>query len=178
LNKTRAFLVATFSEEGALLRAVRALRGAGFRIWDVYTPYPVHGLDVAMGLRPSRLPRITLAAAVVGALGALGLQVWASAIDWPLNVGGKPDASWLAFVPITFETAVLAAGTATFGALLLRCRLLPGLAPRLVPDGVTEDRFAIAIRRRDGGFDAGMARRLLEENGAQVVGERLLGHEG
>jgi hypothetical protein len=170
----RPFLVATFSDERPLVDAVRTLRAHGFRIWDVYTPYPVHGLAAALGLRRSRLPWIAAVAGALGLVGALGFQLYAAGVDWPVNVGGKPDLSLLPFVPVTFEITVLAAGVATVAGLLVRCRLLPGLAVRIAEEGTTDARFAVVLRRRDGGFDAGMARRLLEEQGARSIRERLL----
>ena len=170
----KPFLVATFSEEGPLVGAVRALRAHGFRIWDVYTPYPVHGLPEAMGLRRSRLPWLAAAAGALGLIAALGFQLYAASLDWPVNVGGKPDTSLLAFIPVTFEITVLAAGLATVAGLLFRCRLVPGPPPRLAEPGTTDAVFALALRRRDGGFDAGTARRLLEESGAQTVREKAL----
>jgi hypothetical protein len=170
----RPFLVATFADEAPLVHAVRTLRAHGFRIWDVYTPYPVHGLAEALGLRRSRLPWVAAGAGLVGLIAALGFQLYAAGLDWPVNVGGKPDTSVLPFIPVTFEITILAAGLATVAALLVRCRLLPGPPPRLAEPGTTDTVFALALRRRDGGFDAGMARRLLEESGARTVGERAL----
>src|SRR5262249_32611988 len=120
------FLIATFSDAGRLLCAVRAAREAKFRIYDVYAPYPVHDLDQAMGIRRTRLPWVTLAAGVTGLLTAIALQFYASVFDWPLNVGGKPDNSTLAFIPISFELTVLFGGLATVAALFVRARLFPG----------------------------------------------------
>src|SRR5690349_19345962 len=106
----KEFMVATFSEETTLRTAVLRIREHGFRIYDVYTPYPVHGLDAAMGLRPSRLPIVTFLAGLAGLGGALALQFYCAVFDWPINVGGKPPNSTLAFVPITFELTILSAG--------------------------------------------------------------------
>jgi hypothetical protein len=165
----REFLVATFSGEDALLNAVRRIREHGFRVYDAYAPYPVHGLDQAMALRRSRLPWVTLAAGLGGLLAAFAMQFYMAVVDWNLDVGGKPDNSTLAFVPIAFELTVLCAGLATAAALLVRCGLLPGARPLLLAEGTTEDAFALVLRRRDATFDAGRARRLLMESGARNV---------
>src|SRR5215472_4333014 len=146
----RSFLVATFSDAGSLTGAVRAIRRRNFRVFDVYSPYPIHHLNEAMGLRTSRLPLVTLAAGIGGLLSALFLQFYTSVLDWPLNVGGKPDNSTLAFVPISFELTVLFGGVATVAALFLRARLFPGRRERLVADGITNDAFALVLRKRDG----------------------------
>ena len=166
----RTYLLATFADPHALVDAVKAVRAHGFKIFDVYTPCPVHGLDEAMGIRSSRLPYVALAAAVVALAATAAFEFYAAVFDWPLNVGGKPDNSTLAFVPIAFEMTVLAAGMATVKAFLLRSRLFPGASPALPAPGVTEDRFAVALRWRPNAFDTGAARRLLVQSGAiQII---------
>ena len=165
----RQFLVATFSNEHSLREAVTRLRAHNFRIYDAYTPYPVHGLAELMGVRRSRLPVITLVAAVAGLALALGFQFYAAVFDWPLNVGGKPANSTLAFVPITFEITVLCAGLATAAAFLVRSNLVPGARVVQFAEGTTEDVFALVLRHRDATFDATEARRLLMVSGARGV---------
>jgi len=159
-------LVATYAEPEALIAAVRTLRAHGFKIYDVYTPCPVHGLDEAMGLHRSRLPWVTLAAGALGLISAISFQFYAAVFDWSLNVGGKPDNSTLAFVPITFEITVLAAGVATAAAFLLRSGLFPGAPARLAGPRVTDDEFAVVLRWRSSVFETGAARRLLHDSGA------------
>jgi ActD protein len=171
----REFLVASFTDEHRLREAVQVMREHGYRIHDVFTPYPVHGLPELMGLRPSRLPVVGFAAGLAGLLGALAMQFYMAVFDWPLNVGGKPANSTLAFIPISFELTVLCAGLATAAAFLVRCRLLPGASPRLLAEGITEDVFALVLRRRDATFDAGEARRLLLESGARNVTVKEMG---
>jgi ActD protein len=165
----RQFVVATFADEAGLRDAVRRVRDHGFRVYDVYTPYPVHGMDDALGLHRSRLPLVAFAAGVAGLGCALVLQFYCAVFDWPLNVGGKPANSTLAFVPIAFELTVLSAGLAVAAAFLARCRLYPGAQPVVLENGVTEDVFALALRKRDATFDAGEARRLLLESGARNI---------
>jgi hypothetical protein len=171
----RQFLVGCFADEDGARTAVQRLSARGFRVHDVYTPYPVHGLDEAMGLRRSRIPLVTLAAGLGGLLSALLLQFYCAVWDWPLNVGGKPRNSTLAFVPITFELTILCAGLATAGAFLLRARLFPGARPRIFEGAATDDVFAVVLRRRDATFDAGEARRLLLDSGAYEVRVKELG---
>ena len=170
----RSFLVATFSDAGRLAAAVRAARREKFSIYDVYAPYPIHHLEEAMGIRRSRLPWVTLAAGVSGLLSALLLQFHTSVLDWPLNVGGKPDNSTLAFVPISFELTVLFGGLATVAALFLRARLFPGRRGALAADGVTNDTFALVLRKRDDSFNAALARSVLLENGAEAIEEKVI----
>ena len=171
----RQFLVGCFAGEDGVRRAVQRLYARGFRVYDVHTPYPVHGLDDAMGLRRSRIPWVTLFAGLVGLASALLLQFYCAVWDWPLNVGGKPRNSTLAFVPISFELTVLCAGLATAFAFLLRSRLFPGARPRVFDEAATDDVFAVVLRKRDATFDAGEARRLMLESGAYEVRVKELG---
>lgn len=165
----RSFLIATFHDAEGVLRAVPRLRREKFRLYDVYAPYPVHGLDEAMGIRRTRLPYVTLAAGLSGLCFALALQYFANVLDWPLNVGGKPDNTTLAFIPISFELTVLSAGLVTLAAFLLRARLYPGKPPSLAAPGVTDDRFAVVLRKPLSATDLQRARDLLGECGAATV---------
>src|SRR5205809_8146771 len=121
-----SFVVATFSDADSLLRAVEATRKENFKVYDVYAPYPIHGLDHAMGIRRSRLPWVTFIVGMCALTGALILQFYTSVLDWPLNVGGKPNNSTLAFLPVTFELTVLLGGLSIAAALFIRARLYPG----------------------------------------------------
>jgi hypothetical protein len=152
-------LVATFTDEGTLLAAVHAARAAGVAIDDAYTPYAVHGLDEAMGLRRSRLTWVCFLAGLTGAACALGFQLWTSTASWPLNVGGKPFASVPAFIPVTFELTVLSAALISGATFLLRSRLFPGRRSVPLPR-VTDDRFALVVA------DGAAARKLLRDAGA------------
>jgi len=165
----RHFLVATFSNEDALRAAAREVRDRGCRIHDVYTPYPVHGMDELIGIRHSRLPVATLVGGLAGCATALAMQFYMAVFDWPLNVGGKPANSTLAFVPITFELTVLCAGLVTAAAFLTRSGLVPGASTVPFADGTTEDVFALVLRSRDVTIDVAEAGRLLLESGAAQV---------
>jgi hypothetical protein len=169
---SKQFLVATFLDSEAVARAARALRDANFRIYDVHTPFPLEEVEHEIGIRSSRLGWITFSAGVGAALGALLLQFYMAVLDWPLNVGGKPANSTLAFIPITFELTVLAGALATVAALFVRARLFPGKRERLAAQGVTNDRFALLLRRRDASFDAQNARQILLQSGAFEIQER------
>ena len=170
-------LVASFADPDSLLAAVTAIRARGIKVYDVYAPFPVHGLDQAMGLRPSRLGFVSLAAGTLGLLAALAFQFYANVFDWSMNVGGKPDNSTLAFVPITFEITILAAGLATAFAFFLRAGLFPGASAALAAPGVTDDRFAIVLRWKSTGFEASEAHLILRERGAIDVRHVAIGAE-
>ena len=168
----RSFLVGTFGEPDALLRAIRPLREEHFAIHDVYAPYPVHGLDEAMGLRRTRLPWVTLFAGLTGLTVAVCFQFYTSILDWPLNVGGKPDNSTLAFVPVSFELTVLFAGLATVAALFVRTKLYPGKRETLPDARVTNASFALVLPTPNDGLDERRIRELLSRHGARDVREK------
>jgi len=168
-------LQGVFLQEDQVIRGTRACRERGYEIVDVYAPYPVHGLDRAMGLKPSRITWVCFLLGASGAAGMLWFQIWASAVDWPANVGGKPLNSLPAFIPVTFETAVLMAGIGTILALAISSRLFPWVKPKLAHPKVTDDHFVLAIRQTDADLDPGMAERLLREHGAVEVHEDIGG---
>jgi hypothetical protein len=138
---------------------------SGMAIHDVYTPYAVHGMDEAMGLRKSRLTWVCFFAGLTGFTCAVALQTWAAVFSWPLNVGGKPFFSGPAFVPVTFELTVLFASLTTVAALFARERLFPGASPKVLPR-VTNDRFALALRTEGVGFDKPIATEFMKKHGA------------
>src|SRR3954470_6261765 len=168
------FLVGTFLEPDGMLASVATLRAAGVAVHDVFAPYPGHGLDAAMGIRRARLPFVTLLAGLGGLCFALAFQYYTAVFDWPLDVGGKPENSTLAFVPVCFELTVLIGGLGTVGAFLLRARLFPGKREQLPVLGVTNNVFAVVTRppQGDNDNDYALARRIMLEHGADEVEER------
>lgn len=142
-----------FDDADETLAAVRRLRGDGFEVADVHTPFPVHGMDEAMGLRPSRLGMATLVGGLLGGSLKLLFQSWVHVVDWPYNIGGKPDLAFPALVPVTFEITVLFAAFATLGALLVGRRLCPRLrVPSQPHPAVTDDRFVVLVLESDASF--------------------------
>jgi hypothetical protein len=169
---TRDVVVGRFHHEPPVLEAVEAIHSCGLRVADVYSPYPIHGLDEAMGIARSRLPLVALAGGVCGLIAASALELYTSAIDWPLNVGGKPDASLLAFIPIAFELTILGAGLATAAALLTRSRLAPFRDAAPLDPAATDDTFAVVVHCRHTAFDRRLIEQLLLNYGATSVESR------
>ena len=144
--------VGFFEDDRDLLDAVRECRDRGIPIVDVVSPFPIHGLDDVLGIRPSRLPWVTLIAGAVGlGIGTWG-QYWTSAVNWPLNIGGKPFDSLPAFVPVMFEMTVLFAGLATAAALLLRSRIWPGRRTGPGLERTSDDQHALILAQEDAAF--------------------------
>lgn len=170
---SRRLFIGVFDNEEDMLRAVRASRERGHAIVDVHTPYAVHGLDEAMGLAPSRLPWIVFGIGLAAAALKVWFEYWTTAVDWPVNVGGKPFNSLPAFIPVTFEVMVLFAGlTAVFGFFTI-CKLFPGRHAVLPVAGITDDRFAVVLEQSDSTFDARAMEQLFRSLHALRVEEQI-----
>jgi len=171
-EKTFAVL-GLFESPDALMHAIPKVRDQKLGRLEAYTPYPIHGIDEALGFRRSPLGGMVMIMGVVGAVTALAFQYWISAIDYPIVTGGKPPYSWEAFVPIMFEVTVLfATFTAGLGMLLLLNRLPffghPVLTSRAI-QGITRDRYALSIEADGMALDAAAARAALAAAGAADV---------
>jgi hypothetical protein len=159
-------LIAEFASPEAVLEAARRTAAAGYTRAEAYTPFPVEGLSAALGFRRTRVPLIVLIGAIVGAVGAFGMQWYANVLSYHWNIGGKPPNSWPAFIPITFELGVLgAAVSAVVGMLALNGLPQPYHsvfnAPRFTL--ASRDRFFLCIEAVDPMFDREATRQLLEQ---------------
>ncbi len=114
----KSWVLAEFGSEEAILAAARALRAKGHASIDLHSPVPIHGAEEALALPKSRVPLVALLGGVIGASLGYLLQWWTVAVDWPLNVGGRPPHSAPAFIPVTFESGVLIASLSIFLGLL------------------------------------------------------------
>ncbi|KAA3615296.1 MAG: DUF3341 domain-containing protein [Calditrichaeota bacterium] len=155
-NKKALGILAEFANPGELLKAAEQIRDAGYRKFDVHSPFPVHGMDNAMGLRQSKLGFIAGIAGLIGCIGGFGLQGWVSAIEYPLVISGKPFFSFAAFVPVAFELTILFAAIATvFG--MFHLNRLPQLFHNVFYSEqfakVTDDGFMVSIEAGDPKFD-------------------------
>jgi len=162
-----------FDDPEHTLGAVKRLRSEGFDVGDVHSPFPVHGIEEALGMRPTRLAWVTLGGGLLGGGLKLLFQSWVHIVDWPMNIGGKPDFSLPALVPVTFELTVLVAAFATLGTLFARRRLYPRLRPERATTqplrGVTDDRFVVLVLEHDASFSPQRFRTLCSSLGAQQV---------
>jgi hypothetical protein len=171
LNKEIGVL-AEYDSPQAIYHACEQIRDAGYRSFDSYTPFPVHGLDKAMGIKASYLPWIVLTAGTTGACLAMFFMIWVSAYDYPLNIGGKPPWSIPAFIPITFEVTVLFSGlTAVFG--MFGINRLPRFNDPLFNiqrfAKATDDKFFVMIESRDPKYDRQHVSDFLRQSGATSI---------
>lgn len=167
------YIVGLFDDDEVLLKAVKEVRKAGVKIHDVLTPYPIHGLDGALGLKDSRLHTVGFLAGAAGAIGTLSFIIWTTAVDYPHNIGGKPFIALPAYVPITFEMTVLSASVVMVIAFFARCGLSLVKKPRIFDERTTDDKFAIIFSANEA--DENTVKSLLKQNGAIEINEKSFG---
>jgi hypothetical protein len=165
-------LLAEYDSPGALFAACEQVRDAGYQKWDAHSPFPIHGIERAMGIGRSRLPYVTLVFGLSGAIGGMLLQLWANGIAYPMIISGKPLFNWQPYVPITFECGVLLAALSTvFG--MFAFNKLPMLFHPLFGverfEKVTDDGFFISVEAWDPKFDRTATAKLLATTGAKHV---------
>jgi len=167
-------LLTEFDSASLLMKAVEKCRDEGFKNWDVHTPFPVHGMDDAMGIRGTRLPFLVLASGFTGLGLATLMQWWMNAVDYPFIISGKPLFGIPANVPIMFElTVLLSAFAAFFGMWILNG--LPRWYHPLFTNRrfrrATQDRYYIVIEAKDPKFNLERTRNFLASLGGAVVEE-------
>ena len=167
-------LIGEFESPVALIKAARRAREAGYRKMDAYTPYPIHELTEALALPRTKLPVLVFIGGALGCATGLFIQWFATAVHYPINVGGRPLASWPSYIPITFELTVLfAAITAVLGMLGLNGLPMPYHPVFNVPRFAlaSRDRFFLCIEAVDPLYDAEKTRAFLSSLGAREVTE-------
>jgi hypothetical protein len=167
-------LLAEFSEPHALLEAAHRAYDAGYRKIDAYSPFPVEGLDEALGIKRTILPKLVLVAGLLGLLSAYGLQYWVHVIDYPINAGGRPNHSWPSFVPVIFEMTILFAALCTVIGMLA----LNGLPRPYHPlfnvarfDHATQTNFFLCVEATDPRFELETTRDFLVSLGPTAIEE-------
>ncbi len=158
-------LMAEFTGPEELLDATRRTASAGYKKIDTYSPMPIEGLAEAVGFH-TRLPLIVLIGGIVGGLGGYFMQYWIAAIDYPLNIGGRPLNSWPAFIPVTFEMTILFAGLTAVIAMLALNHLPEPYHPVFNVERfelATDNRFFLVVEAADPKFDEIQTKRFLEE---------------
>jgi len=165
-------IMAEFATPTDLIEAAEKTRAAGYRRMDAFTPYPIEQVWEAIGHHRSRVPLLVLIGGLLGCVGGYALQYWVSAIEYPLDIGGRPYNSWPAFIPVTFEMTILVAGLfAVVGMLALNGLPTPHHPVFNVPRFAlaSRDRYFLCIERRDRKFDRAGVRAFLEGLGPTEV---------
>ncbi len=161
----KKFVVGTFTDEKVLFPAVKNVRRAGYKIHDVYTPFPVHGLDHALGLRETSLHTMGFIYGITGTAVAIGGMGWIFTTDWPLNIGGKPHFPLPAFIPIAFELTVLFSAVGMVYTFCWLCKMMPGVKKHHFSPRATDDAFVMVIECTEKTNESEIEN-FLESNGA------------
>jgi hypothetical protein len=167
-------LIATFTTAPDLYHAAEKVRDAGYRHWDCITPFPMHGLDTAMGVKRSIVPRISLVGGITGFCTGMSMIWWTGAVEYPLTVGGKPLFSPMFAFPISYELTILFTAFATLIGMFLVNGLPMHYHPVLKYDHIRrglDDTFFIVIEARDPRYNLANTMALLEKIGGNAITE-------
>lgn len=145
MKSKKHFVVGVFDDEDVVLSAITKVRQSGIRIHEVYSPFPIHGIDTALGYKKSRLPIAAFLFGLTGTTLALLMQIWMMGYDWPMIIGGKNFWSLPPFIPVTFELTVLLSALGMVGTFMIVSDLKPYKKPRLFDHRITDDRHVMAI---------------------------------
>jgi len=168
-------LYGLYNDEEVLLHAVKKAKEDHLEIMDVYSPFPVHGLDNILGLTESRIHIAGFIYGLIGCLSAFLFMTWVFTRDWPIIFGGKPYFSALSFIPITFEVTVLFASVGMVVTFYTICGMGPGVDNLTLDDRITDDKFCIAfdVDDADAAKQAAL-RQFLTDTGAEEVNVKLI----
>jgi hypothetical protein len=173
MEVNKNFIVGIFDNEELVTNAVRKVRAGGVKIHEVFTPFPVHGLEEVLGYKRSRLP---IAAFIFGMTGtglALLMQTWMLGYDWPMIIGGKNHASLASFIPVTFELTVLLSALGMVATFILVSDMKPYRWPRQFDVRSTDDKHVMAIDLAENArFSKEDLAALLTSSGASEVNEK------
>lgn len=162
---------AIYSDDEVVLNSARKVRAAGYSITEIFSPFPIHGIEAVLGVKKTRLATCAFLYGITGML--LGtLMMWYMMIhDWPTIIGGKPTWKYFynmpAFIPITFECTVLCAAHGMALTFLLRSWILPGVSPKNPDPRTTDDKFLMQVESESGDVDKVVS--LMKESGAEEV---------
>jgi hypothetical protein len=172
MAKGKNYIVGVYGDDTAVLKAIKSVREGGVKIHEVFSPFPIHGIDEALGYKRSRLPQ---AAFMFGALGltlALVMQFWMMGYDWPMIIGGKNFASLPPFVPVTFELTVLISALGMVGTFMVASNLKPYNKPRIFDVRITDDKHVMAIDLGENKLSKKEISELVAKSGAEEVNEK------
>ncbi|WP_439487614.1 DUF3341 domain-containing protein [Algoriphagus sp.] len=167
------FVTGVYEDEDVLLQAITQVRSSGIKIHEVYSPYPVHGIDDYLGYKRSKLP---IAAFLFGLLGitlALTMQFYMMGFDWPMIIGGKDNAPLPSFIPVTFEITVLLASFGMVGVFMVSTNLKPWAQPRIFDLRITDDKHVMAIDiANNSAMELTKIEEILKSSGASEVNKK------
>jgi hypothetical protein len=168
MSKSQMGIAGIFTDEHQTVEAAYKVREMVGEDFEAITPYPVHGMEEACGIPRSGIPYVTFIAGITGLTIGLTFTWWTSAVNWPINVGGKPFFSLPAFIPIIFELTILFAALSSVVAMFIKCGI-PGKAQKPIDLDLTCHKFALFIPQSAKGFNEAKIEALLKTHGAVEV---------
>jgi hypothetical protein len=171
-NTSENYLVGIFDDEDILLHGVEGIRDKGVKIHEVYSPFPVHGLDEVLGYKRTRLPIAAFLFGMTGTILALTMQIWMLGFDWPMIIGGKNFVSLPPFIPVTFELTVLLSALGMVATFFIVSDMKPYKKPRSFDLRSTDDKHVMAIDLASNKLSKDDISRILKDNGASEVNEK------
>jgi hypothetical protein len=171
-NTSENYLVGIFDDEDILLHGVEGIREKGVKIHEVYSPFPVHGLDEVLGYKRTRLPIAAFLFGMTGTSLALTMQIWMLGFDWPMIIGGKNFVSLPPFIPVTFELTVLLSALGMVATFFIVSDMKPYKKPRTFDLRSTDDKHVMAIDLASNKLSKDDISRILKDNGASEVNEK------
>jgi hypothetical protein len=173
MERDTHFVLGVYEDEDVLLDAVKQVRSSGVKIHEVYSPYPVHGLEHVLGYKRSRLPIAAFLFGVLGTSLALTMQFYMMKFDWPMIIGGKDYAAFPDFIPVSFEMTVLLAAFGMVGVFMVSSNLKPWAQPRIFDLRITDDKHVMAIDiANNSAMDQEKIKEILKSSGATEVNNK------
>jgi len=172
MEHDKNFVLGVYEDEDVLLDAVTKVRETGIKIHEVFSPFPVHGLDERLGYKRTRLPIAAFLFGLTGTTLALVMQIWMLGYDWPMIIGGKNFVSLPPFIPVTFELTVLLAALGMVGTFMIVSDLKPYKKPRIFDIRITDDKHVMAIDLADNPSGREAIAKVLEDSGASEVNDK------
>lgn len=173
MERDTNFILGVFDDEDVLLHAVEEVRSSGVKIHEVYSPYPVHGLEHVLGYKRSRLPIAAFLFGILGTSLALTMQYYMMSFDWPMIIGGKDYAAFPDFIPVTFEMTVLLAAFGMVGVFMISSNLKPWAQPRIFDVRSTDDKHIMAIDiANNTSMELARIEEILKSSGASEVNKK------
>lgn len=175
MSDSKNFIVGVYEDEDVLLDAIKSVRSSGVKIHEVYSPFPVHGIDDALGYKGSRISIVAFMFGLLGTALALTMQLGMMTVDWPMIIGGKDYAPFPSFIPVTFELTVLLASFGMVGTFFVISNLKPWGKPKLFDIRITDDKHVVAVDlEKNSKIKKSEISKLLTDSGASEVNMKTL----
>jgi hypothetical protein len=172
MEVNKNFILGVYSDPDHVVKAAGKIIKSGIKIYEVYSPFPIHGIDDVLGYKRTRLPVVAFLFGAAGTTLALLMQFWMLGIDWPMIIGGKNFASLPPFIPVTFEFTVLLSALGMVGTFMIISDLKPYKKPRIFDIRTTDDKHVIAIDLAVNRMELNKIKSVLKDTEAEEINEK------